>query len=68
MWLVATLSNNIYYYYYYFLIGPHLQNMEGPRLGVELELQAFTPATAMWDLSSICNLHGSLKQCRSLIH
>ena len=34
-------------------LGPHLQCMEVPRLGVELELQllAYTTATATWDLS-----------------
>ena len=39
--------------------------MEVPRLGVkvELELLACTTATAMPDLSYICNLHGSLWQC-----
>ena len=38
--------------------------MEIPRLGVELELQlmAYTTATAMQDLSSICGLHHSLRQ------
>ena len=35
--------------------------MEGPRLGVQLELQmlAYVTATAMLDLSHICNLHHS---------
>ena len=39
--------------------GPHLLHMEVPRLGVESELQlpAYTTATAMQDPSSICNLH-----------
>ena len=38
--------------------------MEGPRLGVRLELQlpAYAAATATWDLSIICNLHHSLQQ------
>ena len=38
------------------------------RLGVELELQlpAYTTATAMWDLSPICDLHHSSGQCRIL--
>ena len=32
--------------------------MEVPRLGVESELQgpAYTTATAMWDLSQVCDL------------
>ena len=38
--------------------------MEVPRLGVELELRllAYTTATAMLDLSHICNLHHSSQQ------
>ena len=38
--------------------------MEVFRLGVESELQllAYTTATAMWDLSCICDLHHSLWQ------
>ena len=36
----------------------HLQHMEVPGLGVKLEpqLQAYTAATATWDLSHICDL------------
>ena len=39
--------------------------MELPKLGVELELQllAYATATAIWDLSHICDLHHSLWQC-----
>jgi len=42
--------------------------MEVPRLGVELELQlpAYTTATAMQDPSHICDLHCSSQQCRIL--
>ena len=41
---------------------------EVPRLGVELELQlpAYTTATATLDLSRICNVHHSSWQCRTL--
>jgi len=48
--------------------GPHLQHMEVPKLGVELELElpAYTTATAIQDLSHICNLHHSSYQCRIL--
>ena len=47
-------------------LGPHPQNMEVPRLGVESELQlpAYAAATAMWDPSQVCNLHHSSWQCR----
>ena len=39
----------------------HLRHMEVPRLEVQLDLQlpAYATATAMWDLSHICNLHHS---------
>ena len=42
--------------------------MEVPRLGVESELQllAYTTATAMLDLSCVCDLHHSSQQCRVL--
>ena len=43
------------------LLGPHLQRMEVPRLGVQsaLLLPAYTTATAMQDPSRICDLHHS---------
>ena len=46
----------------------HLQHMEVPRLGVKSELQvpAYTTATAMWDPSHVFNLHQSPQQCRTL--
>ena len=42
--------------------------MEVPKLRAELELQlpAYATATAMPDLSRICDLHHSSWQCRSL--
>ena len=42
--------------------------MEVPRLAFELELQmlAYTTATATQDLSHICNLHHSSQQCQIL--
>ena len=42
--------------------------MEVPRLGVELELQmlAYTTATATWDPSHVCDLYHSSQQCRIL--
>ena len=51
-------------------LGLHLQCMEVPRLGVELELQlpAYATATATWDLSCICDLHHSHGNARSFIH
>ena len=43
----------------------HLQHMEVPGQGVnlELQLQAYTMATALLDLSCICDLYCSLQQC-----
>ena len=42
-------------------LGPHLQYMEVPRLGIKLELQllAYATATAMQDPSYICDLYHS---------
>ena len=61
----------ICFLFFWFLscfLGPHPPNMEVPRLGVELELQpsAYTTATAMWDLSYICDLHHNSRQHRIL--
>ena len=40
--------------------------MEVPSLGVELELQlpAYTTATAVQDLSRVCDLYHSSRQCQ----
>ena len=45
-------------------LGPHLRHMEVSRLGVELELQllAYTTATATLDPSHVCDLHHSSQQ------
>ena len=46
-------------------LGTHLWHMEFSRQGVQLELQllAYSTATAMPDLSRICDLHSSSWQC-----
>ena len=51
--------------FYVFWGGLHSQHMVIARLRVELELQllAYTIATASWDPSPICNLHSSSQQC-----
>ena len=51
-----------------FVLGPHPRNVEVPRLGVKLELQllAYTTATAMQDLSHIRDLYDSSWQRRIL--
>ena len=53
---------------YFFFSGLHLQHMEVPRLGAELEpqLQACTTTTAMWDPSCLCDLYHSSWQCQIL--
>ena len=51
-----------------YFLGPHLWHIEVPRLGVESELQvpAYTTATATPDPSLICDLHHSSWQCQIL--
>ena len=48
-----------------FFLGPHMQHMDVPRLGVEPELQllAYTTATATRDPNHVCDLHHSSWQC-----
>ena len=55
-------------FFFFFFLGLQLQHMEVPRLGVELELQlhAYVTDTAMQDLSCICYLHHSSRQCQIL--
>ena len=55
--------NQIFFFFCLFRTAP-----VAPRLGVELELQplACATATAMPDLSHICDLHHSSRQCWSL--
>ena len=50
--------------HFFLFLQLQLRHMEVPRLGVQSELQlpAYTTATATWDLSHICDLHGSLQQ------
>ena len=46
-------------------LGPPPRHMEVSRLGVKLQLQllAYSTATATWDPSCICDLHHSSRQC-----
>ena len=54
--------------FFFFFKGLHLWHMEVPGLGIklELQLQAYTTATAMSDLSCICDLHPSSRPCQVL--
>ena len=47
---------------------PHLEHMEVPRLGMELELHlpAYATATATPHLSHICDVYHRSRQCRFL--
>ena len=61
-------SLHIYFYFilfYFIFLGPHLQRMESPRLGVESKLQLldYTTATAVLYPNHICDLHYSSRQC-----
>ena len=53
---------------FFFSLGPHPRHTEVPRQGVQLELQlpAYTTATATPDPSRICDLHRSSGQHRVL--
>ena len=53
---------------FFFFLGLHPWNMEVPRQGVDSEpqLRAYTTATATRDLSRVCNLHHSSRQCQIL--
>ena len=50
-----------FYFYFVVFLGLHMRHTEVPRLGVKLELQllAYTTATATQDPSCFCDLHPS---------
>ena len=52
----------------FFFLCLHPRHMEVPGLGVksELQLPAYTTATATWDPSRVCNLYRNLWQHRIL--
>ena len=54
------------YSFIYVFLGLNLWHMEVLRIGVklELELPAYTIATAMQDQSCVCDLHHSSRQCQ----
>ena len=58
-------TQGLIHFFFFSILQLHLQRMEVPGLGVELEplLQAYATATAMLGLSLICNLCSSLWQC-----
>ena len=65
IYLLIGLNFTLFYLFIYLtFLGPRWWHMEVPRLGVESELQlpAYTTATAMADLSCISDLHHSSRQ------
>ena len=66
LWVTSLVSFflSLSLFFFFFFFGLHLQHMEVPGLGVKSELQllAYTTATAMWNLTHICNLYCSLQQ------
>ena len=58
----------VFLFCFVLFLGLHPLHREVPRLGVELELQlpAYTTATATRDLSHVCDLHHSSQQRRIL--
>ena len=51
---------------FFFFLGLHLLHMEVPRLGVKSELQLPAHTIATQDLSYVCNLYHSSRQCQIL--
>ena len=53
------------FFFFFVFLGLHSRHMEGPRLGVESDLQppAYTTATATPDSSHVCDLHHTSQQC-----
>ena len=54
------------YIFFSVFLELHPWHMEVPKLGVKSELQllVYTTATAIWDLSRVCDLHHSSWQCQ----
>ena len=67
---ISSLSDPFYFFIFYYFIfifcflGLHPQRVEGPGPGVESDLQLPTHAiaTAVWDLSCVCDLQRSSGQ------
>ena len=57
-------NENYVFCLYVCFLGLHLWHMETSKLGLKSELQllAYTTATAMWDLSCICDQHHCSQQ------
>ena len=62
---ILTIAFTFYNFFFIVFLGPHPRHIEVPGLRVELELQllAYTTATATLDPSRVCDLHHSSWQC-----
>ena len=49
-------------FFFFVFLGPHSRHMQIPRLGVNLELPAYTTVTTMQDPSLIFDLHHNSRQ------
>ena len=61
--MMDFFSNKVGFFVFF---RPHPQHMGVLRLGVKSELQLLATATAMPDLSQVCEPHHSLWQCQIL--
>ena len=61
---LTTFSLFVFMFITFVLLGLHLQHMEGPRPGVQLEPQPLAYTTAIPDPSLVCYLyHSSQPHC-----
>ena len=62
---MVFIFQGCFFFSVFFSLGPHLRYMEVPGLRVksELQLPAYTTASATQDPSHICDLHHSSQQC-----
>ena len=68
--ILIYLNLSLFFVLSFCLLGRYLQHMEAPMLGVQSELQlpAYARATAMWDLSRVCNIHHSSQQQHQILN
>ena len=63
--VTKSLFSIITFFSFFYFLGPHPQHVKVPRLGAksELQLPAYATATAIRDLSHVCDLHHSPRKC-----
>ena len=64
LWQFLIFKKFFFFNFFFCFLGPHPRHIEVPRLWVQQELQllAYTTATATSDLSCVCNLYHSSQQ------